>query len=621
MEYNIDEIKGARESFEGLKGIPAEVLSYSKKIVPPQDDEILSDDLKKTYDGAEINNLSKSISSFLMSLRTLISSMEKAENLNSSVLDGLSIGILGTEINDASGLKYSDNVWNDDKYGVIGVNSDADGTYKINRVAILDGDQLVLNVDLNSEEYANKSLEEIKSMVAKEKGLDEKNLKSFYHIGLVNGDDSVSDRGWVESDKVKLSNVEDIKPIGNESYVIKDESGNDIIITPIDEEIIPGINLPQEDKDDSKDDSSAKTEKDEDTTVKVKVVGMDELKEKYNISESDVKYASYDEHHDLKMIQLKNGIRIYKDGSYGWTYKDENGKLGGLNCTNDINFIENAKETASEYKDTDLSDFDIKKISSIEDVDEGYYSGRRVTYDQDTYAKFEVINIQNYDTTIVRGIGEDGNSKIGFYMDPGSDELQTGLKTNFVDGSYGTDGVYGVYADGSKVAAILSQANGPWKDTKLIKVLDKYGNPCYMKDSGCGVSTFTNIAQILGVNLTPDELYDIYSTSDRELTKLCEDVGFKVNVLTSKDEIKAELDAGHPVMMRAAGQKEHHGATSFGNRSTGSDGHYIGLLGLTENSNVMLADPGAYSNQGEFSLENNFSNLDPNFPLVISISR
>lgn len=115
----------------------------------------------------------------------------------------------------------------------------------------------------------------------------------------------------------------------------------------------------------------------------------------------------------------------------------------------------------------------------------------------------------------------------------------------------------------------------------------------WMHNSGCGL---TSAAIVLGgknSSITPSYLYNYANGRAKQgsvnIRQYITDAGASYSVANSLDNVKQGLQSGKPVIMCLYGN-----ATIDGVKWAGSSGHYIAILGISDDgSQVYVSNPGS----------------------------
>ena len=94
------------------------------------------------------------------------------------------------------------------------------------------------------------------------------------------------------------------------------------------------------------------------------------------------------------------------------------------------------------------------------------------------------------------------------------------------------------------------------------------------------------------MDITPDAFKNQHSAGDGYVEQHLKEYGAQYKRLSNMSQIVEELKKGNPVIY-------HVNDGRVGNRTY--DGHYCTLLGINENGEIFLGDPGSTHNCGYFA--------------------
>ena len=163
-------------------------------------------------------------------------------------------------------------------------------------------------------------------------------------------------------------------------------------------------------------------------------------------------------------------------------------------------------------------------------------------------------------------------------------------------GSWGSSsgtGIQGVFTAGDKTFKVYCQGAGPWQGTPLN---EPSGN---IKGAGCGITSISIVLTGLGIDITPDVFKNQHSAGDGYVEQHLKEYGVQYKRLSSMSEIVEELKKGNPIIYHVRGGR-------VGDKTYA--GHYCTLLGINENGELFLGDPGSTHNCGYFP-QSKFSGL------------
>ena len=163
-------------------------------------------------------------------------------------------------------------------------------------------------------------------------------------------------------------------------------------------------------------------------------------------------------------------------------------------------------------------------------------------------------------------------------------------------GSWGSSsgtGIQGIFTAGEKSFKVYCQGAGPWQSTPLN---EPSGN---IRDAGCGITSVSIVLTGLGVDITPDVFKNQHSAGDGYVEQHLKEHGAQYKRLSNMSQIVEELRKGNPIIYHVNGGRV--GEKTY-------KGHYCTLLGINENGEIFLGDPGSTHNCGYFP-QSKFSGL------------
>ena len=155
-------------------------------------------------------------------------------------------------------------------------------------------------------------------------------------------------------------------------------------------------------------------------------------------------------------------------------------------------------------------------------------------------------------------------------------------------GGWGTTsgtGIQGVFTNGDKEYNVYCQGAGAWSNTSINEPSRNIAN------AGCGITSVSTVLSGLGYDVDPNDFAGQRSAGDQFVEQHLSEYGVSYKKMSSKEEMIEELKKGNPVVYHV-------------NNGTVGDkyysGHYVSLLGVNENDQIFLADPGSTHNSGYF---------------------